>query len=341
MKQQFKHVAVALVWVAVSLFAAACSNQESIIQTGYTDDYTQDLNPPYVDVLWMINDKSPMSSALPTLKPEATAFFKRLDGASQSYRMAFASADMEVSPAVLRPVSAPAILTKESVSNNTVEDRAAYFSSILGAYINLRTGAKELGLSSVKAILDTKFQPRANVPLVVIFVSDSYDEEQMTAGVDKVDYYEAALLALKGGNRKLIRVYSINYKLLAAADQNSANRCATRFNADADVPGAVNAYHELAKRFAVDTANPEQATGVLCQSFANNIDITGLKMKEPSKRFALKKTPKVDTLKVSVFQRGTDTLFDIKWSYDATTNEIVFDVAPPEGSNIRINYFPG
>ncbi len=338
--KQINQIAVALVWVAVSLFATACANKDSLIQTGYTDDYTQDLNPPYVDVLWMINDKSPMSSALPKLKPEATDFFKRLDAASQSYRMAFASADMEVHPAVLRPVDAPAVLTKESTSNNSVDDRAAYFSSILGRYINLSTGAKELGLSSVKAILETKFVPRANVPLVVIFVSDSYDAESMTAGVNKVDYYEAALLAMKGGNRKLIRVYSVNYKYMPSG-QNNETRCATRYNADADVVGAVNAYHELAKRFAVDTANPDQATGVLCQPFSSNIDITGLKMKDPAVRFALKKTPKLDTLKVSVFKRGTDELYDIKWSYDATTNEIVFVSAPPEGSNIRINYFPG
>ncbi len=332
-----------MTWVAVSLFAAACANEESLLQTGVSIDYTQDLNPPYVDVLWMINDKSPMSSALPKLRPEATAFFKRLDSAAQSYRMAFASADMEVNPAILRPVDAPAILTKESSSNNTVEDRAAFFSSILGRYINLSTGAKELGLSSVKAILQTKFVPRANVPLVVIFVSDSFDEEvnftNAAAVSNLVDSYEASLLAMKGGNRKMIRVYSINYKFMAAG-QNNDNRCATRFNVDADQAGAVNAYDELAKRFAVDTANPEASTGTLCQAFSAGIDITGLKMKEPSKRFALESEPKLDTLKVSVFKANSNEIFDIKWNYDETTNEIVFDVAPPEGSNIRISYFP-
>ncbi len=331
-----------LVLMVASLALTRCANKESIISQAITKDFPQDLNSPYVDILWMINDRSPMHDALPKLLPEATAFFKRLDATAQSYRMAFASADMEIHPAELRPTDAPATLNKESKANNTVEDRANYFSSILARYINLSTGPTEMGLASVKAILETKFIPRPNVPLVLIYVSDSFDASTGFTGPDAVTYYENALLALKGGDRKLIRVYAINYKPLAGEVRSTDNRCATYYHADADEkPAANERYFKLAKRFAVDLPNPDAVTGTLCKPFGAQIDITGLKAKQAPNRFKLDSNPQVNTLKVSVFVKDSNDTYDIKWTYDATTNEIVFDTAPPEGTNIRVSYFPG
>ncbi len=334
--------------MALSILLSGCGNKDSFVSVGVTNDFTQDLNPPYVDILWMVNDRSPMNSALSTLLPEATEFFKRLDSNTQSYRMAFASADMEIRPAQLRPIGTSEPMVKETTATNTLEQRAASFRSILGRYINLSTGAKEMGLDSVIAILNGPFVPRPNVPLVVIFVSDSFDVSTgvstgVTAGQNAVDYYENQLLALKGGNRSLIRVYSINYKPLAPGETiNAANRCATYYNADVDKrPDSTERYFKLAKKFAVDLPNPDQATGTLCKPFANQIDISGLRLKEFAKRFSLKARPKTDTLQVAVFLRGTDTKFDVKWAFDPATNEVVFETAPPEGSNIRISYFPG
>ena len=342
MKRLKKFSSVLSLTLALSVLLSSCANKEEFLQVGVTDDYTQDLNPPYVDILWMVNDRSPMNNALPKLIPEATEFFKRLDSSTQSYRMGFASADMEIRPGQLRPIGISEPLQKETRSKNTLEDRAAYFRSILNRYINLSTGPTEQGLDSVVTILNGVFVPRPNVPLVVVFVSDSFDKSTRFSG-NAVDYYEQQLLSLKGGRRDLIRVYSINYKKLVAPEvKTTDNRCATYVDPDADtLPDAQERYFKLAKRFAQDTANPELATGTLCKPFANQIDISGLRMKEFTKRFSLKLRPNLSTLTVTVFLRETDTKFDLPWTYDAATNEVVFTTAPPEGSNIQISYFPG
>ena len=127
----------------------------------------------------------------------------------------------------------------------------------------------------------------------------------------------------------MIRTYSINYEKLLATDDINAKRCATKHNADADSVNFKDNYFLLAKGLSGTTAD-------LCANFSEKIDLTGLRLKSLPSRFVLEKKAQLGTFLVDVF-RGTEH-FDLKWSFNESTNEIVFETAPPEGSTIQVTY---
>lgn len=325
----------AALFAALTVLALAGCQSDNVVATGNTQFFVQNLNPQYLDVLWVIDDRSPMFRVRDRLVSEAQRFFARLDAAAVTYRMGFISADMAFSRGRLKPDASPAILTKDS--GLTVADRSAYFGSILSQIINLHTGAEDRGFEATLAALTQSFGVRTGVPLVVVFISDADDHSVTPAGQPAVDYYESALLALKGGTREQLRVYSINYKALAAgASPTDATRCATLFNADIDKAGFEDRYFELARRFAADQTNRNNATADLCGSFADQINLNGLRLRELPKRFLLGSRPNLATLTVSVIVNSAE--ISAPYTYDSATNEIVFTTAPPEGATIRVSY---
>lgn len=332
---------------AALLLTAGCGSSDQVVQVGTTDIFTQDLNPPFLDILWVVDNRSGMKDAHAHLVSEMQSFFKRLDSATSAYRMAYVTADMEVNPAQIYPTDGP---FGKATAGETPDVRAQFFGDIVANSldVNLKTGGKDQGLKSMWAVLadSTKFPPRTNVPLVVMMVSDSDDvSDDVPAGTDAVDFYEQRLLGLKGGNRSLVRVYAANYVDLPAgvdpnSDASAPYRCATRFHADRDNTATFqDRYFRLAKRFATGIANPNAVTADLCQSFSDKIDISGLRLKELPKRFPLSKTPQPDTITVTVVRKATgETYPDLKWSYVASTNEIVFEQTPPEGTSVVVTY---
>lgn len=305
----------------VLLLVTSCGSEEAFIETGVTDYFVQDFNPEMIDVLWVVDDRSQMSfyqSSNSNLIEEARKFFIRLDAtASRQYRMAFTNVSGSTS---LRPSANPAILTKNLGS---VAERADYFRSIFGQVLNLRTAAENNGFLSAYNVLSSTFVPTANVPLVVVFISDGDDKS--SASGDAVETFASALLSAKQNKSELLRVYSVNYT-------QSGQRCFTHFLADIDQAGFQNRYFRLADRLG-------GATGDVCGSWSSQIDLSGLRLRELPKRFKLTKVPKDDSLRVSIVSpsRGYETF---PFKYDATTNEVYFDTAPPEGSTVTCTYHP-
>ena len=77
-------------------------------------------------------------------------------------------------------------------------------------------------------------------------------------------------------------------------------------------------------------------TGI-CGAFSDNISLAGLRARELPKRFKLDVAIQPSTLRVVVSLNGEE-LDGLSWSFDETTNEVVFNQAPPEGSRIDISY---
>jgi len=332
-RRRWVRLSLTAVIAALALFALASCQSDEFVQQAHTEFFVQDYNPEYLDILWVVDDRSPMYFVRDRLVSEARKFFLRLDGSATSYRMAFANVDMRFSPGQLKPDPNPVILTKNS---GTAGQRADYFGSILSSLINLNTDSDGRGFESALAVLRGPFQPRAGVPLVVVFISDHDDHSTVPAGQTAVGYYAGELLGLKGD--RLLRVYSVNYEGLASGEViDAGTRCATRYSADIDVGASFqDRYFGLARYFNADLG-ADVGTADLCEDFSAQIDLRGLRQNELPRTFRLESIPDPKTLVVGVTRDGQSVPAP-GWTYDVASNEIVFETAPPEGTTIQISY---
>src|SRR4051794_12199552 len=112
LKRAAKRVCGSVLLFTVTLMYVSCGSKEEFTQQATTQIFVQDYNPPYLDVLWMVDDRSPMSRAKSHLVSEASRFFQRLDAIPSDYQMAFVSADMDYARGRLKPQDNPIILKK-------------------------------------------------------------------------------------------------------------------------------------------------------------------------------------------------------------------------------------
>lgn len=321
------------VGLVLSLWLVGCKGSDNFVTQGVSEFFTVDFNPDYLDVLWVVDDRSPMYSNRTKLIDQATQFFTRLDQSTANYRMGIISADSRYAKGKLKPDGAIP-LTK---NYGTVQQRAQTFASLLSQIVNLHTGAEANGLASSLMALNGSFVPITGVPLVVVYISDGDDHTEID-NQDPVDYYAAELLKIKGGNKDLLRVYSINLKELNGAARTETNRCTTIDQAEIDVlphfsgpqPRFEDRYFRLADKLGGEKAD-------LCAAFASLIRLEGLKLKELPKRFRLKGKPRPETIRVSLV-RGDVPVPVGPWTYDISTNEIVFRDTPPAGTTLYVTF---
>ncbi|MEZ4749694.1 MAG: hypothetical protein R3B54_03425 [Bdellovibrionota bacterium] len=314
------NVLVRALYVLSAVLYVSCSDQASFTRQATTQYFTQDFNPPLLDILWMVEDRSGMTRAKEHIVAEARKFFTRLDTITDDYRMGITTTDVEFNPGLK---FGGTILTKNF---GTVQQRVTNFAYLISQTINLNTSAYNQGMQSALNVLQGQFIPRAGVPLVLVFISDSEDSRYVS-GAPSVASFASSYLSLKGNNLDLLKVFSVNYW------DGSSDRCATQYNSDIDnMPGYAARYFDLA-----DTLGGEKAD--LCESFGDMIDLQGLRLKELPKRFLLSGKPNPTSLQVKV-SLGNQVLPGYTYIYDLGTNEIVFDITPPEGSTIQVTYLP-
>jgi len=330
--KRLSNITVGSIFLAVAVLFVSCASRDQFTQLATTQYFVQNYNPQYIDVLWMVDNRSPMYRVRDHLISEASNFFTRLDAIpTGDYQMGFVSADMVVNPGQLEPIGDPIILTK---GLGTLTQRTETFAAILSQQVNLQVGATDQGFDSVWTVMNESFQPRAGVPLVLVYISDSDDHSPVPTGQDAVQVYANYYLSLKNNDPSLLKVYSINYEPLNGQTATDSNRCATFDDADIDMPGFQNRYFRLAQYFNGSTAD-------LCGSFSSQIDLTGLQMKQLPSSFTLQQTPEPTSILITVFFAGTGETVNTSWTYNASSNQIVFASAPPEGSTIEVTFIPG
>lgn len=317
-----------ILFFIVAALLASCGGDDHFTSQRTTQFFLVDYNPAYLDVLWVVDNRSPLYDIREHLLDQSKKFFQRLDGITTSYQMGIVTSDMRFAKGQLQPLSSPVILKRNL---RTLEERTSLFGTAMTQVVyNLKTGAETKGFQAAQAALSQYFVPRKGVPLVLVFISESDDTSEVPAGVtDSVAHYKSVFLGLKDGNANLLRPYAINYEKLSPTDDPKVKRCATKSNADADKPEFKDNYFTLAKDLGGKTAD-------ICAAFSEQIDLSGLRLKSLPTRFKLEKKAQAGTFLVDIF-RG-DEHFDLKWSYEEATNEIVFESVPPEGATIQVTY---
>ncbi len=306
------------------LMIVSCGGKESFASKNTTEFFVEDFNPPFIDVLWMIDDRTDLtytSSIRNHLIGEAQTFFSRLDQMTDSdYRMAIINGDSSQAGTLLpHPYGVP--LTK---GLGTLPARVNAFTSVIGQIIGLSTSSTMSGLENARLALAGSFVPRAGVPLVMVFISDTDDHSVLPsgAGSNPISYYSSQYLNAVGNNANLLKVYSINYVAGGA-------HCASQSNID-QPSDYNNNFDKVSTQLGGQNVD-------LCGSFGNTIDLNGLKLSTPKTTFHLSKVPDVTTLTVNIYANG-QSFPTPAFMFNTATNSIVFAAAPPAGTTIQVDY---
>lgn len=323
------------------LFAslAGCQQAETFTSGQVTESFIQDFNPKYLEVLWVVDDRSPMHNARAQIVSEATKFFSAIDGITARYRMGLVTTDMQFAKGALQPKGTRFQLNEGYAQSAT--ERASIFSGLLNSLLNLNTGYQGRGLESAVAALEGEFGTEPGVPLVLIFISYAKDE---SGDSDAVNTFKNKFISIKG-KAELVRTYAVNYKPLTGGIDHTtyspeleAARCAQLYGNEIDTsPGTYkNDYFDLVTAMGGTTADLCSLSG-----FASQLDLTALTLKELQKSFILRSKANPDTLRVTIQRKDGSQAPIPEWSYNLPTNEIVFKTAPEEGTTIVVQYLPG
>ncbi len=324
-----------LITLCILSVFAGCSDTENFVSSSTTETFAQDYNPHYLEVLWVIDDRSPMRNYRDNLITEAQNLFVKIDsqlGQYGQYRMGITSMDGVYHKGVLKPISAPRILTR---GDGTLAQRVGFFGDIFFPLLNLSTSATNFGIEASYEALTKTFLTDPRLPLVLVYLSYSDDESTAPTGVDPVEHFGDKILALKNGRNDLLRVYAANYMPAAPGAVTPEMRCARSTDNEIDTsPGTYeDRFFRLANKLGGDTAD-------LCTpGFVNDFDLSGLQLKVLPKRFPIQGLPQLETLKVSIMRDAVE-IPGYNWTFEAATREIVFDVTPPEGTTIVVTYLP-
>src|SRR5262245_44637058 len=94
-----------LALLAGLVFFAGCGDKPPVTQQQRSFAVAQDYAPRYLDILWVIDARSPLWNNKTDLVNRATEFFQRLaqNSSNLSYRMAFITPDMQYAKGKLQP----------------------------------------------------------------------------------------------------------------------------------------------------------------------------------------------------------------------------------------------
>jgi hypothetical protein len=318
---------------------AGCGDADNFSASSRTETFVQDYNPDYLEVLWMVDDRSPMRRYQSRLVSEAQTLFSRLDASVGQYgqtKVGVTSTDgRDGKIGLMKPIGSPTLIT---TGMGSFSERVALFGNVLFPLINLLTDANNHGIAaSIQALRTSPFSSDPRVPLVLVYLSYGDDKSPVPAGTaDPIEYFAQSLLSLKNGKQDLVRVYAANYlPLPAGVLPSEATRCAKDTDNEIDISPATyqDRYFRLAQRLGGKTAD-------LCApGFAAGLDLNGVKLKTLPSSYALQGNPKPDTLQVSFTYQGK-VVSGPDFTYDAATRTLNFDETPAEGLTIVVTYLP-
>ncbi|MDF1561406.1 MAG: choice-of-anchor D domain-containing protein [Deltaproteobacteria bacterium] len=285
-------------------------------------DTFQQLSEPMVDVLWVIDNSCSMSEEQSAIANNGNFFLSHALSLSTDFQIGVTSTDME------DPNHAGHLLGNPKIITRTTPNAVSAF----GNNVDLGTGgsATEKGLDATHSALTDPLitDPAANggflrddAKLVVIAVSDEADQS-----TPPVDFYVDFLKNIKGYRNTDL----MSFSAIVGYDEqtNQPSQC-TSANGDA---ASGPRYVEVATR----TGGLKRS---ICSSNWGQIaDDLGLDAFGARTEFFLTREPIPSTIVVKV--NGVTVQSAGNWSYDGSTNSVVFDPAavPAQGATIVVDY---
>jgi hypothetical protein len=289
----------------------ASADQDGLgdIEAWILDSFTQD-GTVDVDILFVIDNSGSMGSNQTNIKNNFDTFMNAFTAAGVSYQIALITTDS-------------ADFVGDIITNTTVDPITAFNDQIDS--IGTRGSAHEKGLwyayestttGDASPGSSTGFQ-RSDARLVVVYVSDEPDWSHYAYGSGGsttmvFSDYSASLLSLKSSS-SLVIAHAIG------GDYPSG--CSTNGGAQFS-EGYYEVVNDLGGTFM----------SICASDWSTTMD-TLARDSLAQMAFALSDTPIEDTIVVTV-----DGVTSSDWSYEASSNTIIFTVSPPDGSAIDIDY---
>ena len=272
---------------------------ESWILDSFTQDGTVD-----VDILFVIDNSGSMGGNQTNLQNNFDAFMNAFNAAGVSYQVALITTDSAdfVGDVITNSTADP--VGEFNLQVDSIGTRgSALEAGLWHAYESTTTGDASSGSS-------TGFF-REHSRLVIVYVSDEPDWSTYRSTMSPSDY-SASLLSLKSSS-DLIIAHAIS------GDYPSG--CSTNGGAQFG-DGYYDVVNDLGGTFMSICASDWSTTmDTLARESLSQI------------AFALSDMPIEDTIEVTV-----DGVVSSDWSYEASSNTVIFTVSPPDGSSIDINY---
>ncbi len=289
----------------------ASADQEGLgdVEAWITDSHTQD-GTVDVDILFVIDNSGSMGSNQTNIKNNFDTFMGAFTAAGVSYQIALITTDSAdfvgdiITNATVDPI------TEFNDQIDSIGTRgSAHEKGLWYAYESTTTGDASPGSS-------TGFQ-RTSARLVVVYVSDEPDWSHYaygSGGSTTMTYsdYSASLLSLKSSS-SLVVAHGIG------GDYPSG--CSTNGGAQFG-EGYYEVVNDLGGTFM----------SICASDWSTTMD-TLARDSLAQMAFALSDTPIEDSISVTV-----DGIISTDWSYEASSNTVIFTISPPDGSSIDIDY---
>ena len=279
------------------------------IEAWVTDAFTQD-GTVDVDILFVIDNSGSMGSNQTNIKNNFDAFMNAFNAAGVSYQVALITTD---SADFVGDIITNTTVDPVTEFNNQVDSigtrGSAYEKGLWYAYESTTTGDASSGSS-------TGFQ-RSGARLVVVYVSDEPDFSDHPYGSGgsttmSPSDYSASLLSLKSSS-DLVAAHAIAGDYPTGCTSNGGAQFGE---------GYYDVVSDLGGTFMSICASDWSTTmDTLARESLSKLG------------FSLSDTPIEDTIQVTV-----NGLTSSDWSYEASSNMVIFTVAPADGSAIEINY---
>lgn len=285
---------------------AAYADQDGLgdVESWVIDSFIQD-GTVDVDILFVIDNSGSMGGNQTNLTNNFDAFMSAFNAAGVSYQIALITTD---SPDFVG-----------SIITNTTADPVGEFNLQVDS-IGTRGSAMEAGLwhayestttGDASSGSPTGFF-REHSRLVVVYVSDEPDHSTYRSATMTPADYSASLLSLKSSS-SLVVAHAIS------GDYPSG--CSTNGGAQFG-DGYYDVVNDLSGTFMSICASDWSATmDTLARESLAQL------------AFALSDTPIEDTIQVFI-----DSVESTDWSYESSSNTVIFTVSPPDGSSIDITY---
>lgn len=279
------------------------------VEAWVTDTFIQD-GTVDVDILFVIDNSGSMGSNQTNMQNNFDAFMNAFNAAGVSYQIALITTDDSSFVGSIITNSTADPVTEFNNQVDSIGTRgSAYEKGLWYAYESTTTGDASPGSS-------TGFF-RSHARLVVVYVSDEGDYSHQTHGgggsttMMPTDYV-SSLRSLKSST-DLVIAHAI------AGDYPSG--CTTNGGAQFG-DGYYDVVSDLGGTFM----------SICASDWSTTMD-TLARESLAQLGFALSDTPIEETIEVSV-----DGVISTDWSYDSSTNSVIFTTAPADGSTVNIDY---
>jgi hypothetical protein len=351
MKKGLSKFACEFVLISLMCLSSACSPQSyGLASVSQSFGQSAAVVSNKVDILWVVDNSASMTTLQNNLVQNFSAFISDFMTKGYDFQMAVTSTDAYLSSVYFDNNPKLSVFrdggtTHSGISVITPQTPNVISTFVTNASLGQTGSGDERAFSSIRATLNNSLNAgflRQDAYLAIIILSDEddfsgdgraegggTDHDYTASTLDSVDSYISYLDSMTGSTSSQRR-YGVS--AIAVLD----NTCLAAHRADSSSTIVGQRYIEIANK-------TDGVLGSICDSsYASSLTVIKNKIIELSTRFPLDRSANSSTIQVVVNGVTVPQSTSNGWSYDSSSNSILFHgtATPAQGSRITVNYTP-